>query len=295
MAMKLKKWILRLLAAVCLIAIVLLLLPKHEQTPPRDPIPQAQYSLRALGSYVDTGSFISADMLQGFLGEFDTFAFQEARRKISPEAYAYRYKDDTLIVTAENYADLYIEKLPTSGTAPLGVSNVPSTAALPASDLDPRDLRRAPHNGIYRLGKLTYYYNDHYDPNGGLLNYIHWNAAGFSFTLALNGFAMDTFDLQDGSFISRLLSEETAEQAVAQFDRKISLTLALRKFLTSWLPLLALATTAVMALYFLHKMRAFNRALDKLTTYEEPEASPGPGAQTQFDLLGDFETLCSKK
>ena len=306
MATKTKRWILRLWVFLCLVAVVVLLLPKKRADVPTQELTPAQYSLSAIGKALDVSSFVSADMLEGHLPPFTSFSFLFYDVYSNPhivryaDAYVYRYTNASYIVTAENYANLYIQNIPRDENASRRFPDIPDHGTVFADVTDPNDLRRAESTGIYRLGELTYYYTDFYLTESSL-QYIRWQTDAFCFTLELNGFALDSFAPEDDSFLAGLLCSQTAEAVVEDLNADIGRTLAWRRFTMHWLPRLlavVISASAVIALILLHKMRVLARAFEDLTSCENSTPGfPEPKAKDpgQLEFLDAFDTLCTKK
>lgn len=290
---------------LCLIAVIFLLLPKKRADVPTRELTPEQYSLSAIGKYLDVSSFVSADMLEGHLPQFTTFSFLFHSAYSNPyvpqyaDAYVYRYTNTDYIVTAENYANLYIQSIPGKKNAALTLPDLPDHGNVLATVTDPNDLRRAESTGIYRLGELTYYYTDFYLTESAL-QYIQWQTKAFSFTLELNGFALDSFVPEDDPFLAKLLCGQTAEAAVAELNADISRTLTWRKLYMHWLPWAlagVLSITALVGLICLYKMKTLARSLERLVNGEAADADPSvvPEGRDRQALMDVFDTLCSKK
>jgi len=183
--------------------------------------------------WVNWDAFVSYDMLCGYFGDFYTFAFGDGngnwdegvRAILNTDSYRYQFVDKDNIQYGIDIAETSapVDLRDYSGPHYAEITDVPNK----------NDLRTAKASDPYFL--VYYYVGDiryEYGHNG--LSAIEWVTKNHHFTLHTGRHAL--YDLENGSFIARLMREDTAEAAVEEFNAHISRCLALRSFCRHQLP-----------------------------------------------------------
>ena len=148
-----------------------------------------------------------------------------------------------------------------------------------ANDVDPDDFRTAAAPGVYLLGDIeyAYAYNEEYDPERSILTSIRWSANGYVFLISMNETVVRSCDLEEDGFIEQLLREETAEEAVEEFNRDISQSLLWGRIYRNWLPWIVpgviVVSVAATFLLFRHR-RKRKAAMLVQETPDEPDTDP---------------------
>ena len=131
------------------------------------------------------------------------------------------------------------------------------------------------NDGWYRLGNVEYRYFD------GLLYRIYWSSGNYTFDLYLDEFIGDEcWFREERGFIAQLLREETAEDAVEEFNRDISRALFWGKVQRNWLPWVVPTVIVVLAVvtFLLIRRRRKRKAGASVLLEEtsvEPDTDPG--------------------
>ena len=202
----------------------------------------SEYDLSQFTQWVNIDTFVSAEMLQSRFGVFKSFEFQGLFDDCDTsdllivgyygDCYSYGFSKET---GSKYNISVRIEKLQSDGVARYLEK---STEYISSNDIDPDDLRYAKKTGTYLLGNIEYIYlyHEEYDPQYSLLSCMQWCTDNYAFWINIHEDRMDEYALDDGGFIAQLLREETAEDAVEEFNRDISRALFWGKVQRNWLP-----------------------------------------------------------
>lgn len=133
---------------------------------------------------------------------------------------------------------------------------------------NPQDFPDAPSPQFNDLRKNDTYIYDNYNLNGihyyyGIVNLdsIAWNSDTHNYHLFIRDELYD-YDMESDTFLSKILNIDTAEQAVAAFNKKIESQLAWNRFLASAsipIQIILVMLIATAAFLIIHKIRLRKR------------------------------------
>ena len=226
---------------------------------------------------VDLDTFITADMLSDYFGELNSFCFnwllsdpEERQLPLEDILGDYQYSFSVKCPKHEtHYIALHIQNRAAtkrgSRPEPLYISERGAQDSMAFSEND----------GWYRLGNVEYRYFD------GLLYRIYWSSGNYTFDLYLDEFIGDEcWFREERGFIAQLLREETAEDAVEEFNRDISRALFWGKVQRNWLPWVVPMVIVVLSVvtFLLIRRRRKRKAGASVLLEEtsvEPDTDPG--------------------
>ena len=213
------------------------------------------YSIR-FDEWFNLDVFISYNILRDYFGDFHGFGVGTDGLGITPEGYRYY-----LVAESQQkfVLDIHEMSVPVnyydwSDNDPCyaGITDIPNKNDL-STKLEVEEFDGY-FSVYYYVGDIRYIYSA-YD---GHLRCVEWITQNHRFSLSVH-----EKPAENSSFVARLLCEDTAEEAVADFDAHISRCLAVRRFCRFHLPrvltVVAFFAIAVLLIYLLCRAKRQKR------------------------------------
>lgn len=121
-----------------------------------------------------------------------------------------------------------------------------SVSSVEKNDNDMRKIDSNDKENCVAIGDIRYHYEC------GELNRIHWKTKSYELVIAFTYEGPDKIDINDDTFISKMINSDTAEQAVAELNEKIERNLVWNRFVAkATVPLIIVGILLLALLSFL--------------------------------------------
>lgn len=101
-----------------------------------------------------------------------------------------------------------------------------SVSSVEKNDNDMRKIDSNDKENCVAIGDIRYHYEC------GELNRIHWKTKSYKLVIAFTHDEPNKIDINDDTFISKMINSDTAEQAVAELNERIERNLAWNRFMS---------------------------------------------------------------